>query len=140
MDRANSSVAAPGRIDIKVVTTYLPGHSRPEHRQYAFAYTITISNRSEQVVQLLSRHWLITDADGAVQEVRGEGVVGEQPVIPPGSSFRYTSGATLATPVGCMEGSYTMVICDAQGNAPAAGQRFDTPIPAFSLHTPTALH
>lgn len=140
MDRADSSDAAPGRIDIKVVTTYLPGHSRPEHNQYSFAYTITISNHSRQVVQLLSRHWLITDADGSVQEVRGEGVVGEQPVIPPGTSFRYTSGATLATPVGCMEGSYTMVICDTQGDAPAGGRRFEAPIPAFSLHTPTALH
>ena len=140
MDKANRTEAAPTQIDIQVVSTYLRAHSRPEQHQYAFAYTITISNRSEQSVQLLSRHWIITDAEGAVQEVRGEGVVGEQPVIAPGESFRYTSGATLATPVGCMEGSYTMTRCDNGGRPLPDDKRFDAPIPAFSLHTPTALH
>ena len=123
-----------------VVTTYLPGHSKPELDQYAFAYTITISNEGDVPVQLLSRHWIITDADNSVQEVRGEGVVGEQPLIPPGKSFRYTSGATLATPVGCMEGSYTMVSRDTDDQASPANGQFEVPIPAFSLHTPTALH
>ena len=89
---------------------------------------------------LLSRHWLITDAADQVEEVRGEGVVGEQPVIGPGESFRYTSGATLATPVGCMQGSYAMVVCEAMEEAPDDAATFEVPIPAFSLHTPTALH
>jgi ApaG protein len=91
-------------------------------------------------VQLLSRHWIITDADGDVQEVRGEGVVGEQPVIESGQSFRYTSGATLATPVGCMEGSYYMVVREPMEIDPADLPTFEVPIPAFSLHTPTGLH
>ncbi len=140
MDKTDRTDAVPARIDIRVVSTYLPDHSRPEQQQYVFAYTITISNRGDTRVQLLSRHWIITDADGEVEEVRGEGVVGEQPVIAPGESFRYTSGATIGTAVGCMEGSYTMVRCDDTGRAPLNGQRFDVPIPAFSLHTPTALH
>ncbi len=123
-----------------VVTTYLPGHSQPERDQYAFAYTITISNEGDVPVQLLSRHWIITDADNSVQEVRGEGVVGEQPLIQPGKSFRYTSGATLATPVGCMEGSYIMVSRDTDDQDFPANGHFEVPIPAFSLHTPTALH
>lgn len=140
MDKTESTQTQPSPVGISVVTTYLPGHSSPDHRQYAFAYTITISNDGDVPVQLLSRHWIITDADNAVQEVRGDGVVGEQPLIAPGESFRYTSGATLATPVGCMEGSYTMVqFRSGQRDAPA-GSRFQVPIPAFSLHTPTALH
>ena len=97
-------------VGVHVVTTYLPSHSDPEAEQYTFAYTITISNGGDLPVQLLSRHWLITDANDKVQEVRGEGVVGEQPVIEPDSAFRYTSGATLETLVGYMEGSYTMVV------------------------------
>jgi ApaG protein len=140
MDKANRPQATPAQIDIRVVSTYLRAHTRPEQQQFAFAYTITISNRAEQTVQLLSRHWIITDAEGAVQEVQGEGVVGEQPVIAPGESFRYTSGATLTTPVGCMEGSYTMARCDDGGRPLPDGNHFDVPIPAFSLHTPTALH
>jgi len=140
MDKTDSTAAAPPQVRIKVVTTYLPAHSRPEEQQYSFAYTITISNEGEQPVQLLSRHWIITDADNDVQEVRGEGVVGEQPLIEPGASFRYTSGATLGTPVGCMEGSYTMALCEVQPQTTAAASHFEVPIPAFSLHTPTALH
>lgn len=127
-------------MGVAVVTTYLPGHSKPELGQYAFAYTITISNEGDVPVQLLSRHWVITDADSGVQEVRGEGVVGEQPLIPPGKSFRYTSGATLTTPVGCMEGSYTMVHRGTDEQEPSPNGHFEVPIPAFSLHTPTALH
>ncbi len=140
MDKADNTHTDTSAVDVVVVTTYLPGHSRPEQGQYAFAYTITISNDGDVPVQLLSRHWIITDANSAVQEVRGEGVVGEQPLIPPGKSFRYTSGATLATPVGCMEGSYTMVRHDTGQEGATAAGRFEVPIPAFSLHTPTALH
>jgi len=138
MNKATDIQAAA--VEVKVVTTYLPGHSRPEQDQYAFAYTITISNEGDVPVQLLSRHWIITDAESAVQEVRGQGVVGEQPLILPGKFFRYTSGATLATPVGRMEGSYTMVRRGDSAQASAAGALFQVPIPAFSLHTPTALH
>ena len=130
----------PSLVGVNVLTTYLPSHSQPEEGHYTFAYTITISNAGDMPVQLLSRHWLITDADGDVQEVRGEGVVGEQPVIAPGEAFRYTSGATLATPVGCMEGSYFMVVREPMEIDPADLPTFEVPIPAFSLHTPTALH
>jgi ApaG protein len=130
----------PSLVGVNVLTTYLPSHSLPEEDQYTFAYTITISNAGDVPVQLLSRHWIITDADGDVQEVRGEGVVGEQPVIESGQSFRYTSGATLATPVGCLEGSYYMVVREPMEIDPADLPTFEVPIPAFSLHTPTGLH
>jgi len=130
----------PDLVGINVVTTYLPSHSNPEDEQYTFAYTITISNAGDVPVQLLSRHWIITDADNDVQEVRGDGVVGEQPVIAPGASFRYTSGATLATPVGCMEGSYFMVVREPMEVDPGDLPTFQVPIPAFSLHKPKALH
>jgi ApaG protein len=140
MDKTDTAGTTATQVDVKVVTTYLPGHSRPDQQQYAFAYTITITNDSDIPVQLLSRHWIITDADNAVQEVRGEGVVGEQPLIPPGKSFRYTSGATLTTPVGCMEGSYTMVRRREGIKATPDDERFEVPIPAFSLHIPKALH
>jgi len=130
----------PALVGINVVTAYLPSHSRPDDSQYTFAYTITINNGSDLPVQLLSRHWIITDADNEVQEVRGEGVVGEQPVIPPQASFRYTSGATLSTPVGCMEGKYFMVVREPMNINPADLPTFEVPIRAFSLHTPTALN
>ena len=132
-------VFKPSQVRIDVITTYLPSHSRPESNQYTFAYTITISNGGDVAVQLLSRHWIITDANNSVQEVRGEGVVGEQPVIEPGASFRYTSGATLATPAGHMEGTYFMVVRDDEEPLEEAPE-FEVPIPAFSLHTPRALH
>ena len=130
----------PALVGINVSTAYLPNHSQPDDGQYTFAYTITISNGSNVPVQLLSRHWIITDADSDVQEVRGDGVVGEQPIISPHSDFRYTSGATLATPVGCMEGSYFMVVRDPIDIPPDDLPTFEVPIPAFSLHTPTALN
>jgi ApaG protein len=136
MHKTDTAHFDPTLVSIKVLTTYLPSHSRPDDKQYTFAYTITIGNNGDLPVQLLSRHWIITNADNEVQEVRGEGVVGEQPVILPGQSFRYTSGSTLTTPVGCMEGSYTMILYDQDQYAPS----FEVPIPAFSLHTPTALH
>jgi ApaG protein len=130
----------PSQVGVNVVTAYLPNHSRPDEDQYTFAYTVTISNGSNLPVQLLSRHWIITDADNDVQEVRGEGVVGEQPVIPPQASFRYTSGTTLATPVGCMEGTYFMVVREPMNIDPHDLPTFEVPIRAFSLHTPTALN
>ncbi len=136
-NREASGQPGPG-IEIDVVTTYLPDHSRPEDDQYTYAYTITIRNQGRETVQLLSRYWRITNAENQVQEVRGEGVVGEQPVIAPGGFFRYTSGATLTTPVGCMEGRYYMVVPGDGDSAPT--RRFEVTIPAFSLHTPTALH
>lgn len=130
----------PAMVHVNVVTTYLPSHSLPEHDQYTFAYTITISNDAEYPVQLLSRHWVITDADESVQEVEGEGVIGEQPVIEPGAQFRYTSGATLETPVGFMHGTYFMVVREPRDIDPNDLPTFEVPIPAFSLHTPTALN
>ncbi|MEM9256663.1 MAG: Co2+/Mg2+ efflux protein ApaG [Pseudomonadota bacterium] len=130
----------PSLVEIDVVTAYLPSHSNPDEEQYTFAYTVTISNASQQPVQLMSRRWVITDAYNDVQEVRGEGVVGEQPVIQPRESFQYTSGATLTTPVGCMEGSYHMVVREPADIDPQELPTFEVPIPAFSLHTPTALN
>ena len=126
----------PLTVSVKVITTYLPSHSNPEEDYYTFAYTITISNDGEQPVQLLSRHWIITDADNQVQEVRGEGVVGEQPIIAPGRYFRYTSGTTMETTVGFMEGSYTMV----ELGDKEISSTFEVPISPFSLHIPNALH
>ena len=130
----------PSLIGVHVVTTYLPSHSRPEDEQYTFAYTITISNGADLPVQLLSRHWVITDADEQVQEVRGDGVVGEQPIIQPHDSFRYTSGATLNTPVGYMEGSYYMVVREPMEIDPMDLPTFEVAINPFTLHTPTALN
>jgi ApaG protein len=130
----------PALVEVSVDTMYLPRHSHPEQAQYTFAYTITISNASDLPVQLLSRHWIITNAEDEVQEVRGDGVVGEQPVIAPHKSFRYTSGATLTTPVGYMEGSYVMVVREPMDIDPGELPRFEVPIRPFSLHTPTALN
>jgi ApaG protein len=119
-------------IQIRVATSYLPEQSKPEAGLYAFAYTITIANEGGQAARLLTRHWIITDANGQVQEVRGDGVVGQQPWLPPGGRFQYTSGTYLGTPVGSMEGSY--------GMETAQGDRFDASIPAFSLAIPRVLH
>lgn len=119
-------------IHIEVETGYLPEQSAPEQSRYAFRYTITIHNHGAQSAQLVSRYWRITDADDQVQEVKGQGVVGEQPTIQPGSSYRYTSGAVLQTEGGTMEGSYQMRHAD--------GAEFETPIPAFALVQPGALH
>jgi ApaG protein len=127
-------------IEIGVVTTYLINHSRPDISQFAFAYTITVSNLGDTAVQLLDRHWIITDADDRRMEVRGEGVVGEQPVIKPGEFFCYTSGTTLDTPLGYMEGSYSMITLHSPTDDSAEQERFDVAVPPFSLHTPNALH
>lgn len=119
-------------IRIEVETAYLDHQSEPDEDRYAFAYSITIHNEGLVAAKLLSRHWIITDADGGVQEVRGEGVVGEQPLIRPGERFQYTSGAILPTPVGSMRGAYTMI--------DAGGHEFEAPIAAFTLARPGALH
>lgn len=119
-------------IAIKVETEYLADQSAPDDQRYAFAYTITIQNTGNIAAKLLTRHWLITDAEGNVQEVRGDGVVGEQPHIKPGKGFRYTSGAVLDTPVGTMHGSYQMLTDD--------GTRFDAEIAPFRLAVPGVLH
>ena len=119
-------------FSIDVETTYIQDQSNPDENRYVFAYTITITNQGTLPAQLISRHWLITDANNKVQEVRGEGVVGEQPYLTPGESFQYTSAAMLETPVGCMQGEYLMIADD--------GVEFDATIPAFSLSTPNTLH
>ncbi|WP_339339691.1 Co2+/Mg2+ efflux protein ApaG [uncultured Oceanicoccus sp.] len=119
-------------ISIHVDTHYIPQQSSPDEQRYAFAYTITISNHGVEPVKLISRHWVITDGDGKVEEIRGDGVIGEQPTIKPGHSYRYTSGALLETAVGTMKGSYRM--------ESASGKIFDAPIPLFSLIHPGSLH
>jgi ApaG protein len=124
--------AAQHMISVDVDTRYLEDQSDPDEGRFVFAYTITIRNRGEVPARLLTRHWVITDANGKVQEVRGEGVVGEQPHLKPGQGFRYTSGAVLETPVGAMQGSYQMLTDD--------GVRFDAPIPPFTLAMPGTIH
>jgi ApaG protein len=120
------------RIDVGVETTYVDDQSDPAADRYVFAYTITISNSGSTPAKLLNRHWLITDANGKTQEVRGQGVVGEQPYLRPGEEFRYTSGTVIETPVGTMEGEYEMQADD--------GQMFLAPIDRFSLAVPRVLH
>ncbi len=118
------------KIDVK--TQYLPEQSNPAENRFAFAYTISVANNGDEAVRLLTRHWIITDGENKVQEVHGEGVVGKQPLIEPGKSFNYTSGAVIDTPVGTMEGSYEMIT--------ASGRPFMAPIHVFSLAQPSALH
>ncbi|HTY04524.1 MAG TPA: Co2+/Mg2+ efflux protein ApaG [Rhodocyclaceae bacterium] len=119
-------------IRIEVVTRYLVEQSDPEADRYVFSYAITITNVGSVAAQLISRHWLITDADENVQEVRGLGVVGNQPLLQPGEKFEYASGCALETPVGTMKGTYQMVAED--------GTHFDAPIPEFVLSMPRVLH
>ena len=119
-------------ISISAETQYVNDQSLPEQERYVFAYTITITNNGSMAATLLRRHWLITDANCKVQEVQGEGVIGEQPYLQPGESFQYTSAAVLETPVGCMQGKYEMVADD--------GKDFDAQIPIFNLATPNTLH
>jgi ApaG protein len=120
--------AVPHQIRIEVETAYVDEQSDPKEGRYVFSYTITIRNEGLVPARLLTRHWIITDANGKVEEVRGEGVVGEQPHLKPGQGFRYSSGAVLETPVGAMQGSYEMITDD--------GMRFDAPIAAFRLAMP----
>jgi ApaG protein len=119
-------------FDIDVATRYLDEQSEPEQDRYVFAYTVRIRNTGKVPARLLGRHWVITDANGNVREVTGEGVVGEQPWLRPGEDFSYTSGAVLETHLGTMHGSYEMIADD--------GTRFDAPIPAFTLSVPRTLH
>lgn len=119
-------------ITVEVETKYVEGQSEPDSDRYVFSYTIIIRNEGSVPAQLLSRHWVITDANGNVQEVKGEGVVGEQPHLNPGEGFQYTSGAMITTPVGSMRGSYQMVADD--------GEEFEAEIPAFTLAIPRTLH
>jgi ApaG protein len=119
------------KIRVNVDTSYLAEQSNPGERRYVFSYTITIRNEGSVPARLLTRHWIITDSNGKVQEVRGEGVVGEQPYLKPGQGFRYSSGAVLETPVGAMEGSYQMMADD--------GEQFDAPVAAFRLAMPGLL-
>ncbi len=123
---------APHAIDVKVQSRFLPEQSTPEDGRFVFAYTIRIQNAGAMPARLISRHWLITDDNGKVQEVRGEGVVGEQPWLRPGEEFEYTSGAVLETSLGTMQGSYQMLADD--------GTEFDASIAPFTLSVPRTLH
>ena len=123
---------SPYQIVVSVRSEYLAEQSQPEQQRYAFAYHIRIHNQGELPAQLLSRHWLITDGNGDVQEVRGAGVVGQQPLLAPGEHFDYSSGTLLTTAVGIMQGSYQMRASD--------DHAFDAPIAPFRLAVPGALH
>ncbi|MBL8404568.1 MAG: Co2+/Mg2+ efflux protein ApaG [Dechloromonas sp.] len=120
------------RIEVHPIPQFIPDQSDPENDRYLFAYTITIRNVGQVPAQLVSRHWIITDANNHVQEVRGLGVVGQQPLLQPGESYQYTSGSSLTTPIGTMKGSYQMVAED--------GTHFEAEIPEFVLAIPRALH
>ena len=120
------------RINITTQVNYLADQSDEANNRYVFTYTITLTNAGDETVQLLSRHWIITDANRDVQEVRGQGVVGEQPTLKPKQSFEYTSGTVISTQVGTMSGSYLMVAED--------GTKFHAPIPQFVLSVPRVLH
>ena len=119
-------------VAVSAQTQYLADQSDESAGRYVFAYTITLRNSGSVAAQLISRHWIITDAQGLVQEVRGMGVVGAQPTLQPGEKFEYTSGASIATPVGTMRGTYQMVAAD--------GTRFEATIPQFTLSVPRVLH
>ena len=123
---------SPHDIRIHVTTAYLETQSVPSEQRYAFSYRIRIENHGTRAAKLLSRHWLITDGNQRTQEVRGEGVVGEQPLIAPGNAHEYTSGAVIATPVGSMRGFYHFV--------DDSGEAFEAPIPVFTLAQPRALN
>ena len=130
----SGSEAITNGIRIRVVSQYLPDHasSEPRDRQWFFTYTVRITNDGLDTVQLISRHWIITDANGHTEEVRGPGVVGAQPVLAPGESFEYTSGCPLRTAFGTMKGAYQMVSDD--------GQEFDAEIAPFALNVPYAVN
>lgn len=126
------SEATTRGVRVQVQSFYVPDRSEPRQGQFFFAYRVRIANVGDETVQLVSRHWVITDGEGRVEHVRGPGVVGEQPVLGPGQSFEYTSFCPLATAIGSMHGSYQMVT--------ASGARFDAEIAPFSLAVPTALN
>ena len=126
------SEAVTRGVRVRVQSVYVAERSSPEDGHWFFAYQVNILNEGDETVQLLSRHWVITDGDGSEQEVRGAGVVGEQPVLAPGDAFEYTSACPLETPVGSMHGTYQLVT--------DAGERFDATIAPFGLGEPTAVH
>jgi ApaG protein len=127
-----TSDAVTRGIRVHVRSQYAPERSRPSQSQWFFLYTITITNEGGQAAQLVSRHWIITDGNGHVEEVRGPGVVGQQPTLAPGESFTYTSGCPLTTPTGIMEGTYQMVTGD--------GEEIDVKIAPFTLSEPYTVH
>jgi len=120
------------KIFVEVTPAYIAEQSDPSNDHYVFSYTVTIRNEGDQAAKLLTRHWIITDGDGQVQEVRGDGVIGEQPHLKPGEGFQYTSGTFMSTPVGTMHGSYQMITDD--------GEKFEAKIPSFRLSVPNILH
>ena len=120
------------KITVSSEVSYISSQSDPSANKFVFAYTITISNRGNLSARLIDRHWIITDSNGKIEEVKGEGVIGETPDLKPGASFRYTSGSMLETPIGSMEGSYGMRAED--------GTMFTAPIPLFTLSKPNSLH
>ena len=128
----STSEAVTRGVRVRVVSQYSPERSQPSSNQWFFLYTVTIANEGSDTVQLLSRHWIITDGSGHVDEVRGPGVIGKQPTLAPGESFEYTSGSPLGTPFGLMEGTYRMVTSD--------GEEFDAKIAPFTLSEPYTVH
>jgi ApaG protein len=132
VEHVTRSEAITEGVRVSVEARYSPEHSDPRRSEWFFLYTITLTNEGDGTCQLLTRHWIIRNAAGKVEEVRGPGVVGEQPVLEPGESFEYTSGCPLDTPFGSMEGSYQMVRED--------GAQFDAEIARFELREPRALH
>lgn len=130
---ASTSEAVTNSVRVEVESQYAPEHSQPFQNQWFFYYTVRITNESNETVQLLSRHWIITDANGHMEEVSGPGVVGEQPLLAPGESFQYTSGCPLKTSTGVMHGTYQMVVTE-------GGDHFDIEIAPFALHEPYTVH
>ncbi|HWR79303.1 MAG TPA: Co2+/Mg2+ efflux protein ApaG [Pseudomonas sp.] len=120
------------QVDVSVTTRFLPEQSQPEQNRFAFSYNVSIHNNGDLAAKLLSRHWLITNGDGHVQEVRGSGVIGQQPLIEPGATHTYSSGTVMSTRVGTMQGSYQMLAAD--------GKKFDAIIAPFRLAVPGSLH
>ena len=132
MGTPDMNSATPYKITVKVDPFYIEDQSVPEENRYVFAYKVNIQNKGTVAAKLVTRHWIITDANGKIQEVKGQGVVGEQPFLRPGEGFQYTSGAVLDTAVGTMRGFYQMVGED--------GNRFNAEIPIFTLSVPRTLH
>lgn len=132
MSRMFTSEAVTRGVRVHVESEYAPERSDPSRSEWFFLYTVRITNEGPETVQLLTRHWIITDGTGHMEEVRGPGVVGKQPVLQPGESFEYTSGCPLSTPFGVMEGTYQMVV--------EGGERFDAKIAPFTLSEPYTVH
>jgi ApaG protein len=130
--RTSTSEAVTNNVRVEVESQYAPERSQPFQNEWFFHYTVRITNEGDETVQLLSRHWIITDATGEMQEVRGPGVVGEQPVLGPGEAFQYKSGCPLKTSAGVMRGTYQMVT--------ESGDHFDVEIAPFALHEPYTVH